>query len=82
MSCCLKVKEDRYGGVELEVVAGDAIAGFARELQAGIEAWLAADKKGLWLKVPTAAASVVGEARARLLRERNPKLSDMKSVGV
>ena len=39
MSSCLKVKEDRYGGVELEVVAGDAIAGFARELQAGIEAW-------------------------------------------
>ena len=66
----ITVKEDRYGGVELAVVpaaletATAKDGDFARELQAGLEAWQAAGKKGLWLKIPTAAASCVGAAVA------------------
>mmetsp|Transcript_80630 Transcript_80630/g.179092 ORF Transcript_80630/g.179092 Transcript_80630/m.179092 type:complete len:466 (-) Transcript_80630:72-1469(-) len=61
----LVVKEDRYGGVEVEVAAssaGTAVAVFEQELRRGLEAWQLAGKKGLWLKIPTPCAAFVGPA--------------------
>lgn len=64
----MSVTEDRYGGVEVEVsdavlaVAGPAA--FDRELKQGLEAWQAAGKKGIWLKVPLSCSSLIGVAAA------------------
>ena len=59
---CLTTKEDRYGGVELSVAPGTDAAQFGHELSARIGEWQQAGKRGLWLTVPTAAASCVGHA--------------------
>jgi 8-oxo-dGTP pyrophosphatase MutT (NUDIX family) len=64
----LEAKEDRYGGVEVEVPkgisSGDAVTRFANELRAGLAKWQAAGKAGIWLKVPTCSAFCVGPATA------------------
>lgn len=58
----LQATEDRYGGVELQLpeqVRGLEIFQFRDELCECLEAWQAAGKKGLWLKVPLGAAGCV-----------------------
>lgn len=46
----------------LFAVAGPAT--FDRELKQGLEAWQAAGKKGVWLKVPLSCSSLIGAAAA------------------
>jgi len=61
-------REDRYGGVEVDVpeaVDGAAVAAFEADLRQGLAEWQAAGKGGVWLKVPLSSASCVGVA-ARL----------------
>eukprot|EP00802_Teleaulax_amphioxeia_P013040 Tamp_13087.p1 GENE.Tamp_13087~~Tamp_13087.p1 ORF type:complete len:484 (+),score=64.38 Tamp_13087:42-1454(+) len=65
-SSLLSAKEDRYGGVDIEVPkeAGGAGANtFRSALRSAVEAWVAQGKRGLWLKVPLACAHLVGAAR-------------------
>lgn len=64
----LSIKEDRYGGVEVEVTGFEPstpVRLFDAELRQGLEAWLAKGKKGIWLNVPLQAASCVGSAVAQ-----------------
>ena len=62
----LVAKEDRYGGVEAEVSGSNSdCSNFAVELRQYLQAWTAAGKKGIWLKVPLAAAACVGPAVAQ-----------------
>lgn len=59
-------KEDRYGGVEVEVLTAAADLGalsFQRSLKQSVETWAAAGRRGLWLKVPLECAHFVGAAR-------------------
>eukprot|EP00930_Biecheleria_cincta_P085272 TRINITY_DN74671_c0_g1_i1.p1 TRINITY_DN74671_c0_g1~~TRINITY_DN74671_c0_g1_i1.p1 ORF type:complete len:460 (+),score=64.09 TRINITY_DN74671_c0_g1_i1:66-1445(+) len=61
----LSTREDRYGGVEVEVTGFETstpVRLFALELRQGLESWIAKGKKGIWLKVPLQAASCVGSA--------------------
>jgi len=61
----LSPKEDRYGGVEVDVpeaVAGAAVAQFDHELRRGLALWQEAGKGGIWLKIPLSSASCVGVA--------------------
>ena len=61
----LAVKEDRYGGVEVslgESSTGVEVSTFVDELHGHLDAWLAADKKGVWLKLPLHAAAFVPPA--------------------
>jgi len=61
----LVAKEDRYGGVEAEVPeVGLSATELSRELERLLPHWKATGKQGLWLKVPSAAASCVGAAVA------------------
>jgi len=65
----LCVKEDRYGGVEIEVPASAApivsAARFERELAAALGGWQAAGKRGLWLRVPVECSACIAPAIAR-----------------
>ena len=59
-------QEDRYGGVEVEVLPTAAHHGtlsFQRALKDSIKTWAAAGKQGLWLKVPLVCAHLLGAAR-------------------
>ena len=61
----LTVKEDRYGGVEVGVredSTGAEVSTFVDELHAALDAWLAADKRGVWLQLPVDAANFVPAA--------------------
>lgn len=64
----LLAKDDRYGGVEIEVPAAASshlsAARFGRELAAALVGWQAQGKRGLWLKVPLECADAVGAAVA------------------
>lgn len=64
----LRATEDRYGGVEIEVSASDptmiSAAAFDRELHAALARWEAAEKRGLWLKLPLTAAACLAPAVA------------------
>jgi len=60
------VKEDRYGGVEVEVLEGQgSVARFSNKLQEGLSSWSTGGKKGIWLRVPLSSAALVGEAAAQ-----------------
>lgn len=63
----LKAKEDRYGGVEIEVTVSDpATAGphtLRRALESAVEGWKAAGKRGLWLRIPLGWAEMAAGAR-------------------
>ena len=64
----LVAKEDRYGGVEAEVSgfhSGSPLGLFTSELRQNLQNWVAAGKKGIWLKVPLAAAACIGPAVAQ-----------------
>ena len=61
----LTVKEDRYGGVEVGVSEGSTgaeVSAFVDELHRHLDAWLAADKRGVWLRLPLHAAAFVPPA--------------------
>ena len=61
----LVVNYDRYGGAELEVpppACGASAGRFDAELASAIEAARGTHKKGLWLKLPIAAAPLVAAA--------------------
>ena len=60
----LAVKEDRYGGVEVSLGEGTGaeVSTFVNELHGHLDAWLAADKKGVWLQLPLHAAAFVPPA--------------------
>lgn len=61
----LSTREDRYGGVEVEVTGFETstpVRLFDVELRQGLETWVAKGKQGIWLKVPLQAASCVGSA--------------------
>lgn len=63
----LRSKDDRYGGVEVDVTeaAGAmAPAEFDLVLREACAEWAAQGKKGVWLKVPLASGSAVGAAAA------------------
>jgi len=58
--------EDRYGGVEVEVLERQSsVARFTNKLRASLASWSASGKKGIWLKVPLSSAVFVGEAVAQ-----------------
>jgi len=61
----LVAKEDRYGGVEVEVPEeGLSAPECGRELGQRLEEWKAAGKQGIWLKVPLQSAGCVAPAVA------------------
>lgn len=64
----LVCREDRYGGVEAEVLPEAAARlsqpAFARELAAALVGWQAQGKQGIWLKLPTECAACVPPAVA------------------
>ena len=60
-------KEDRYGGVEIEVfdsAAAISTERFADALRISVDSWSAAGKGGLWLRIPLACAGLAGAAAA------------------
>ena len=59
---CLTFKQDRYGGVEVVAASTTGAVRFASELQARVAEWERACKQGLWLTIPTAAATCIGPA--------------------
>ncbi|EOD37666.1 hypothetical protein EMIHUDRAFT_225247 [Emiliania huxleyi CCMP1516] len=63
----LTTREDRYGGVEIEVPisAADTPHALGVELSRRIEQWAAAGKRGLWLKIPLECAAFAGSAAAQ-----------------
>lgn len=63
----LTTREDRYGGVEIEVPisAADTPHALGVELSRRIEQWAAAGKRGLWLKIPLDCAAFAGSAAAQ-----------------
>ena len=61
----LRVKEDRYGGVEVgvhEQATGAEVSAFVDELHRALDSWHAASKKGVWLQLPAPAAAFVPAA--------------------
>jgi nicotinamide mononucleotide (NMN) deamidase PncC/8-oxo-dGTP pyrophosphatase MutT (NUDIX family) len=61
----LAPKEDRYGGVEIDVpeeTSGAAVSTFDVELRRGLASWSEVGKKGIWLKVPVSSSSCVAVA--------------------
>lgn len=61
----LTPKEDRYGGVEIDVpedVSGAVVAAFDMELRQGLSSWKEAGKGGIWLKVPSSSSSCIAAA--------------------
>ena len=64
-SALLCAQEDRYGGVEIEVPESARSTGplsFQHSLRRRIQLWVAAGKRGLWLKLPLACSHFVGMA--------------------
>ena len=57
-------KEDRFGGVTVTEFAQKTADEFAPVLQSSLTEWRNADKKGIWLKIPTAQAALVPAALA------------------
>lgn len=64
----LGTKEDRYGGVEVEVPestdSSEAVARAGAELRGLLAEWQAAGKGGVWLRVPRSSAAFAGQATA------------------
>lgn len=62
----LEKVEDRYGGVEVTVSAERPweVSTFVDELHGALEQWEAAQKRGVWLRLPLAAHSYVSAAIA------------------
>jgi len=60
----LQIREDRYGGVEVSLRDGGGaeLSAFVDELHAALDGWRAAEKKGVWLKLPIEAHSLVSAA--------------------
>jgi len=63
----IDAKEDRYGGIEATV--RDEVAAmmpcsvrFGAELHRNLEAWQVAGKRGIWLRIPEVAGSLIGAA--------------------
>jgi nicotinamide mononucleotide (NMN) deamidase PncC/8-oxo-dGTP pyrophosphatase MutT (NUDIX family) len=72
----LSASEDRYGGVEIEVpetAVKHGMHSFQRALKRRIESWVAAGKRGLWLKVPMACTHLLGAARDEGFRFHHAK---------
>ncbi|CAJ1329570.1 unnamed protein product [Effrenium voratum] len=69
----MTAKQDRFGGVEVEVSDSLAVGTFGLELRQGLEQWKAAGKKGIWLKIPLSAAACVGPAVAQGFRFHHAK---------
>lgn len=63
-SSVLESVEDRYGGVEvtLRKGTGGEVTNFVNELRAALESWVAAGKRGVWLKLPLEAHGLVSSA--------------------
>jgi len=58
--------EDRYGGVEVEVLERQSsVARFTSRLRASLASWSTSGKRGIWLKVPLSSAVLIGEAAAQ-----------------
>jgi len=61
-------KEDRYGGVEVDVIesidSAEAVARAGAELRGHLAEWQAAGKGGVWLRVPRSSAAFAGQAVA------------------
>ena len=66
----LEVQEDRYGGVEVGVREGGEaeVSAFVAELHAALDAWEAAGKQGIWLRLPREAHGFVSAAVAARFR--------------
>lgn len=64
----LKSKEDMYGGVIIDpaqLTAATAPEAFATQLRESLDFWRSAGKRGVWLRVPLAAAALVPVAASQ-----------------
>ena len=59
-------KSDPYGGVTVDVAAevsdGHDVPAFSSRLKESIAQWVAEGKRGIWLRVPSSHASLLGAA--------------------